>query len=100
LPHSYLHSFPTRRSSDLNERLAAAEALATRLREERTEMERRETTLQQQVLSLGDETAGLAKQSEELTQQLDGLRAEKLRLEVRQDRKSTRLNSSLVAISY
>jgi len=80
------HELATARAglAAINERLAAAEALATRLREERTEMERRETTLQQQVLSLGDETAGLAKQSEELTQQLDGLRAEKLRLEVRQ----------------
>ena len=68
----------------INERLAAAEALATRLREERTEMERRETGLQQQVMSIGDETASLAKQSEELTQQLEGLRTEKLRLEARQ----------------
>ena len=68
----------------INERLAAAEALATRLREERTEMERRETGLQQQVMSIGDETASLAKQTEELTQQLEGLRTEKLRLEARQ----------------
>ena len=68
----------------INERLAAAEALATRLREERTEMERRETGLQQQVMSIGDETASLAKQSEELTQQLEGLRTEKQRLEARQ----------------
>ena len=68
----------------INERLAAAEALATRLREERAQMERRETALQQQVLSISDETAGLAKQSEELAQQLEGLRAEKLRLEARQ----------------
>jgi chromosome segregation protein len=68
----------------INERLVAAEALATRLREERTEMERRETGLQQQVMSIGDETASLAKQSEELTQQLEGLRTEKQRLEARQ----------------
>ena len=68
----------------INERLAAAEALAARLREERAEMERRETALQQQVMSITDETTSLAKQSEELTQQLDGLRAEKLRLEARQ----------------
>ena len=68
----------------INERLAAAEALAARLREERGEMERRETALQQQVMSITDETTSLAKQSEELTQQLDGLRAEKLRLEARQ----------------
>ena len=68
----------------INERLAAAEALATRLREERAEMERREAELQQQVMSIGEETASLVKQSEELTQQLEGLRAEKLRLEARQ----------------
>lgn len=68
----------------INERLAAAEALAARLREERAEMERRETALQQQVMSISDETATLAKQSEELTQQLEGLRNEKLRLEARQ----------------
>ena len=80
------HELATARAglAAINERLAAAEALAARLREERTEMERRETALQQQVLSLSDEAAGLAKQSEELTQQLDGLRAEKLRLEGRQ----------------
>jgi chromosome segregation protein len=68
----------------INERLAGAEALAARLREERGEMERRETALQQQVMSISDETANLAKQSEELTQQLEGLRNEKLRLEARQ----------------
>ena len=68
----------------INERLAGAEALAARLREERAEMERRETALQQQVMSISDETASLAKQSEELTQQLEGLRSEKLRLEERQ----------------
>jgi chromosome segregation protein len=68
----------------INERLAAAEALAVRLREERAEMERRETALQQQVMSISDETASLAKQSEELTQQLEGLRNEKLRLDARQ----------------
>jgi chromosome segregation protein len=68
----------------INERMAAAEALAARLREERAEMERRETALQQQVLSISDESAALAKQSEELTIQLDSLRREKLRLESRQ----------------
>jgi chromosome segregation protein len=80
------HELATARAglAAINERLAAAEALATRLREERTEMERRETGLQQQVMSIGDETASLAKQSEELTQQLEGLREEKLRLEARQ----------------
>ena len=68
----------------INERLAAAEVLAARLREERSQLERRETALQQQVMSINDETAHLTHQSEELAQQLEGLRAEKLRLEARQ----------------
>jgi len=68
----------------MNERLMAAEALATRLNEERAELGRREAALQQQVTSIGDETAALVKQSEELALQLEGLRGEKLRLEIRQ----------------
>ncbi|HEY6385761.1 MAG TPA: chromosome segregation protein SMC [Candidatus Acidoferrum sp.] len=68
----------------LNERLSAAEALATRLQEERAELDRRETLLLQQESSIWDEAAALTKQSEELAQQLEGLRGEKLRLEVRQ----------------
>ncbi len=68
----------------LNERLMAAESLAARLSEERAELERREAALQQQVTSIGDEIAALAKQSEELALQLEGLRGEKLRLEIRQ----------------
>jgi chromosome segregation protein len=68
----------------LNERLMAAEALAARLNEERAELERREAALQQQKASIGDETSALVKQSEELSLQLEGLRGEKLRLEVRQ----------------
>ena len=68
----------------MNERLMAAEALATRLNEERAELGRREATLQQQVTSIGDETTALARQSEELALQLEGLRGEKLRLEIRQ----------------
>src|SRR5204863_5471899 len=68
----------------MNERLMAAEALAARLNEERAELERREAALQQQVTSIGDETSALVKQSEELSLQLEGLRGEKLRLEIRQ----------------
>ena len=68
----------------LNERLSAAEALAARLQEERAELDRREAALLQQQSSIGDETAAIAKQCEELTLQLEGLRGEKLRLEVRQ----------------
>jgi len=68
----------------MNERLTAAEALAKRLAEERAELERRETSLRQQVAAISEETTALAKQSEELAQQLQGLRGEKLRLETRQ----------------
>jgi chromosome segregation protein len=68
----------------LNERLSAAEALAARLQEERAELDRRETALLQQESSIWDETAALTKQSEDLAQQLEGLRGEKLRLEIRQ----------------
>jgi chromosome segregation protein len=68
----------------MNERLMAAEALAARLNEERAELGRRETALQQQVTSILDETSALAKQSEDLALQLEGLRGEKLRLEIRQ----------------
>ncbi len=68
----------------MHERLMAAEALSMRLNEERAELERRETTLQQQVTSILDETSALAKQSEDLALQLEGLRGEKLRLEIRQ----------------
>src|SRR6267142_2079792 len=68
----------------MNERLMAAEALAARLNEERAELGRRETALQQQVTSIGDETIALTRQSEELALQLEGLRGEKLRLENRQ----------------
>jgi chromosome segregation protein len=68
----------------MHERLMAAEALSRRLNEERAELERREAALQQQVTSILDETSAVAKQSEELALQLEGLRGEKLRLEIRQ----------------
>ena len=68
----------------MNERLTAAEALSSRLNEERAELGRRETALQQQVTSILDETSALTTQSEDLALQLEGLRGEKLRLEVRQ----------------
>jgi len=68
----------------INERLAASEALAARLMEERAELERREAGLREQEASVSEEAATLVKQSEELSLQLDGLRAEKLRLETRQ----------------
>jgi len=68
----------------MNERLTAAEAIATRLIEERAELNRREAALLQQVTSITDETSALTLQSEELARQLEGLRGEKLRLEVRQ----------------
>jgi len=68
----------------LNERLAAAEAVASRLMEERGELERREGALRQQEAAISEEAAGLVKQSEELAQQLESLRSEKVRLETRQ----------------
>ncbi len=68
----------------MHERLMAAEALSARLNEERAELGRRENALLQQVTSISDETAALAKQSDEVALQLEGLRGEKLRLEVRQ----------------
>jgi chromosome segregation protein len=68
----------------MNERLAAADAVAARLAEEHAELVRREAALRQQLGSVNDELAGLAQQSADLTLQLEGLRGEKLRLEVRQ----------------
>jgi chromosome segregation protein len=68
----------------MQERLSAAEAHSARLEQERSELERRETALRAQELSISDETAALAKQNEELQLQLEGLRGEKLRLEIRQ----------------
>jgi chromosome segregation protein len=84
--HSEQNELATGRAelAAMNERLSAAEALAARLTEERAEFERREAALQQQATSISDETSALAKQSEELTLQLEGLRGEKLRLEIRQ----------------
>jgi chromosome segregation protein len=66
------------------ERLAAAEAIAARLAEERAELDRRESALRQQELSIKEETASLVIQSEELGRHLEALRAEKLRLDSRQ----------------
>ena len=68
----------------MHERLSSAESLAARLTQERSELERREAALRQQELSISDETAALLKQNEELRLQLEGLRGEKLRLEIRQ----------------
>jgi chromosome segregation protein len=66
------------------ERLAAAEAIAARLSEERAELNRRESALRQQELAMKEETAMLLLQSEELSRHLEALRAEKLRLDTRQ----------------
>jgi chromosome segregation protein len=66
------------------ERLAAAEAIATRLAEERAEFDRRESALRQQEVAMKEETASLTIQSEELSRHLEALRAEKLRLDDRQ----------------
>ncbi len=66
------------------ERLTAAEAVAARLAEERAELDRRENALRQQEVAIKEETAGLVIQSEELGRHLEALRAEKLRLDARQ----------------
>ncbi len=66
------------------ERLAAAEAIATRLAEERAELDRRENALRQQEVAMKEETATLLIQSEELGRHLEALRSEKLRLDARQ----------------
>jgi chromosome segregation protein len=68
----------------MNERLAAAESIAKRLAEEKADLERREAALRQQELSISDETSAMARQTEELTQQLEVLRAEKTRLQDKQ----------------
>jgi chromosome segregation protein len=68
----------------MQERLALAEAMAKRLDEERADLERRELALRQQEESISEETAAMARQSEELTLQLSVLRAEKIRLEEKQ----------------
>src|SRR5690349_24256608 len=75
--HPYLHSFPTRRSSDLERVGLTAGAIERQhqlARESFAERVRREVLLQ-----LGDELGALPQ---------------------REDRKSTRLNSSHVEISY
>ncbi|HTZ49286.1 MAG TPA: chromosome segregation protein SMC [Verrucomicrobiae bacterium] len=64
----------------MNERLASAEAIAHRLQEERADLDRREATLRQQETSINEETVAMARQSEELTVQLETLRLEKMRL--------------------
>ncbi len=66
------------------ERLAAAEAIAARLTEERAELDRRESALRQQEVAMKEETAMLLLQSAELGRHLEALRAEKLRLDARQ----------------
>jgi chromosome segregation protein len=68
----------------MNERLASAEAISRRLQEEKADLERREAALRQQEASISEETAAMARQTDELTQQLEVLRAEKIRLEEKQ----------------
>jgi chromosome segregation protein len=68
----------------MNERLASAEAIATRLQDERADLDRREGALRQQEASINEETVAMACQTEEMTQQLEVLRAEKTRLDARQ----------------
>jgi len=67
----------------MNERLMAAEALAARLNEERAELGAA-NALQQQVTSIGDETAALSGKAKSSPCSSKALRGEKLRLEIRQ----------------
>jgi chromosome segregation protein len=66
------------------ERLAAAEAIAARLADERAELDRRENVLRQQEMAIKEETVALVLQSEELARHLEALCAEKSRLDARQ----------------
>ena len=68
----------------MNERMASVEAIAQRLQEERSDLERREAALRQQEASISEETAAMARQTEDLTRQLEALRTEKTRLEENQ----------------
>src|SRR5437868_11653433 len=80
--HPHLHSFPTRRSSDL----------AKRRRDKRHRLlQATEDSLRKLVAEVGRRT------NKPLTAVQIGLKAGKVNLE---DRKSTRLNSSHVSISY
>jgi len=83
----------------MNERLSAAEAVAKRLLEERVEFERREVALRQQGTSISDETMALAKHSEDLALQLEGLRGERLRLEIRQREFETEYNEARTRVT-
>jgi chromosome segregation protein len=65
----------------MSERLSAAEALALRLQAERSEFDRRQAAFLLQETTIAEESSTLARQSEELVQQLAGLRAEKTRME-------------------
>ncbi|HEY2736607.1 MAG TPA: hypothetical protein VGI70_21555, partial [Polyangiales bacterium] len=65
----------------MNERLAAGEAIASRLQQERADMDRRTLALQQQEAAIGEEAAGLVTQNEQLSAQLEALRVEKTRLQ-------------------
>jgi chromosome segregation protein len=67
------------------ERLNAAEAIASRLADERAELDRRESALRQQEVAIKDEAATLILQSAELGRHLEALRAEKARLGAHQE---------------
>jgi chromosome segregation protein len=83
----------------MNERLASAEAIAKRLEEEKHDLERREAALAQQEVSISEETVAMALQTEELTQQLTVLRAEKLRMEENQKQFETEWDASRTRVT-
>src|SRR5699024_12135180 len=77
--HKYLHSFPTRRSSDLLKELRITPPAIIRMREE---LNQRGFHLSNDLLSIEELAKAVASEVKS------------------QDRKSTRLNSSHVSISY
>src|SRR5207244_10579724 len=89
--HRDLHPFPTRRSSDLDRRQQRVD-LVDDLAEWRAV---RGARLRQRDRDLGADPAGIAAENEDAVGHLD-----RLLDVVRQDRKSTRLNSSHQIISY
>src|SRR5690606_41378055 len=91
--HTDLHSFPTRRSSDLKKE---AQEEAVRLQESSKERGFQEglTSLNKHIFALNDELEVLRKEIQKNILPLALKAAKKI------DRKSTRLNSSHVKISY
>src|SRR5699024_12802061 len=94
-----LHSFPTRRSSDLQQRKAdqlkqSNNKAQTDLKDTQEQSKKAVDALNAQRDTWNANEKVLAKQRQELAD------AEKVKKAQKEDRKSTRLNSSHVSISY